>query len=152
AAERRLRRLLPVVPLFIEAATIIALALSAAGLAPASSIASSDDVAIVLDTRRSMGARQGPGTRFDRARGAAKALVAALGGRGALVVDAAGDPRAASGLERDPRRLRAIIDGLTPRDEASDLAAAVLLAEERMARLPGSHRVVVVTDVNADVP
>lgn len=151
-AERRFRRLVPMLPLFIEAMTVVALALAAAGLARTSELSATDGIAIVFDTSASMGATDGTSTRMDRAKDATRAIVRELAGRGVLVVEAAKEPRLASAVERDPGRVMAALDALSPRDESSDLAAAVLIAEERIGKLPGSHRVVLVTDVNAEVP
>jgi len=86
-AERRFRRLVPVVPLFIEAMTVVALALAAAGLARTSELSATDGIAIVFDTSASMGATDGPSTRMNRAKDGARSIVRQLAGRGVLVVD-----------------------------------------------------------------
>src|SRR6201999_3032339 len=100
----------------------------------------------------SMGASDGGSSRIARAKDATKRLLHGAHGNDVLIIEAAKEPRAATGLEHDPARLDRIVDAGAVRAEAYDLGAAVLLAEERLATFPGKHRVVVVTDVNGTVP
>ena len=151
-AARRLRRLVPILPLFIEALAVAALALAAAGPTLRGALGAADVIAIVIDASESMGASDGGESRLVRAKEATKRLLRDATGRDVLVIEAAREARAATGLEHDPGRLARIVDAISARAEASNLAAAVLLAEERLAKLPGRHRVVVVTDVNGSVP
>jgi len=151
-AARKLRRLVPVTPLFIEAVAVAALALAAAGPARLGALRSADAVAIVLDVSASMGASDGGVTRLVRAKDAIERLLSGLSGHDVLVVEAGKEPRAATGVEHDPDRLARVVDAASVRAESGDLGAAVLLAEERLSTLPGAHRVIVVTDVNGSVP
>ncbi|HVW26094.1 MAG TPA: VWA domain-containing protein [Polyangiaceae bacterium] len=151
-AARKLRRLVPATPLFIEALAVLALAFAAAGPSRRGSLGAGDAVAIVVDASESMGALDGGESRLERAKEAAKRLIRGSPGRNVLVVEAAKEPRAATGIEHDPDRLADVVDAIAPRAEGADLGAAILLAEERLAALPGRHRVAVVTDVNGSVP
>ncbi|HEX4335303.1 MAG TPA: VWA domain-containing protein [Polyangiaceae bacterium] len=151
-AARRFRRLMPSVPLFIEGLAVLALGLAAAGPAGKGSLATADVVAVVVDTSASMGASDGARTRLDHAKETVGTMLRGLGGRSALIVEAGREPHAATGVERDPERLVRSVEALAPRAETGDVAAAILLAEERLAPLPGTHRVVVVTDPNGVVP
>ncbi len=151
-AARRFRRLALVVPLLLESLAVAALAVAAAEPARHGSLSAADAVAVVIDTSASMGASDGARTRLGRAKEKTKALFHAMGAHSTLVVEAAKEPHTASGIERDPERLGRIVDALSVRAEPGDLPAALVLAEERLARLPGTHRVVLVTDVNGAVP
>jgi uncharacterized membrane protein len=151
-AARRLRRLVPILPLFIEALAVAALALAAAGPTWRGALGAADVIAVIVDTSASMGASDSGRSRIARAKEATKRLLHAAAGRNALLIEAAKEPHAATGLEHDPARLDRVVDAIAVRAETSDLAAAVLLAEDRLAALPGRHRVVVVTDVNGSVP
>ena len=153
-AQKPFRRFLSEVPLVLEAAAIVALALALAQPSHEGSVVPADHVAIVVDTSASMSAKSAvKKTRFEEARRAVRDVLSRLpSGAEVIVVDAGREPRAATALEREPRRVAAAVDRLAPRDEDGDLPRALALAAERLERSSGARRIVLITDVNADVP
>ena len=111
-----------------------------------------DAVALVIDASGSMAGTDGDESRLGRAKVAAKRLLAGLSGTERAGHRGSEGARAATGVEHDPDRLARVVDAITARAEGADSNAAVLLAEERLAALPGAHRVVVITDVDGAVP
>lgn len=88
------------------------------------------DVVLVLDRSASMQASPGGGaSRFERALQVARAEVDGLaeGGR-ALIMSSARQPQLHSAFEADPARLRRVLEGLRPSDEAGRPGAALELA------------------------
>jgi hypothetical protein len=149
------KRLIAQVPLLLEALAVIALALALARPATRSPEILGDHVAVVLDASASMSARApkpdgAPGEttmRMDLAKKAAKDVLASLTpGTDAMIVEAGRDARVASPLERDRRRLEAVVDRVAALDLEGDLASSVALAADRLRQLGGSKRIVVVTD------
>src|SRR6185295_7139145 len=64
----------------------------------------------------------------------------------ALVIEAGREPRVASPLDRDRRRLEAAVDAIDAADVEGHLGRAVALAGERLRQLPGTQRILVLTD------
>ncbi len=156
-AKRPFRKLIAELPLVLQLAALVVLALALARPALRGGRIAGDHVAIVVDTSASMGTlshggaakKSTPGveTRMAEAQGAALDVVAALApGADAIVIEAAREPRVVSKLERDPRHLRAAVASLAARDVEGNLAAAVALAADRMRSLSGLRRVVIITD------
>ncbi|MEZ4226904.1 MAG: VWA domain-containing protein [Polyangiaceae bacterium] len=146
-AKSPFKRLVPQVPLFLQALALILLALALARPATRGGAIVGDHVAIVLDVSASMGAAEQGKSRIELARAAAHDVVAALApGADALIVEAGADARVASPLDRDKRRLGAAIDQIVARDVEGRLGRAIALATDRLRQLPGDKRVVVITD------
>jgi len=142
------RRLVPELPLFLQILALCALALALGQPATRGGALLGDHLAIIVDTSASMGAVSQDGTsRIAQARNAAHEILRNLEpGAQAMIVEAGHDARIASPLDRDRRRLAAAVDKLSARDVQGDLGAAVSLASERLLRLPGDNRLVVITD------
>jgi uncharacterized membrane protein len=154
-AHRPFRRLVAELPLLLEALAVLALALALAQPSLKGAAPSAAHVAIVVDTSASLSARGGSGrhTRFDAAVRAARDAVSKLpSDADVLLVDAGAQPAFVTGLERDPRRIAAAVGKLAPRDEPENLGGAIALAAERLRRASGTRRIIVVTDVNGEVP
>ncbi|MBX3126965.1 MAG: VWA domain-containing protein [Polyangiaceae bacterium] len=147
-AKSPFRRLVPQVPLFLQALALILLALALASPATRGGAIIGDHVAVVVDTSASMSAAAPEGgRRIDLAKRAAKDVLASLGpGSDAMVVEAGADARIASPLDRDRKRLEAAVDQLDARDVEGNLGRALAIAADRLRQLPGSKRVVIVTD------
>jgi hypothetical protein len=157
-AKAPFKRLIAQVPLFVQAAALILLALALARPATRGRAFSGDHVAIILDVSASMSARadgtaDGRETRLDLAKRAARDILASLTpGSDALVLEAGRDARPLAPLDRDLVRLAAAVDRVTARDVEGDLGAAVALAVDRLRQLGGARRVVVITDGNLARP
>lgn len=153
-AKQPFRRLIAEVPLLLQILALIALSIAFARPAIRGGRIGGDHVAIVIDSSASMGTETReigvggkPRTRIADARRAAHAVVSALApGADAMVLEAAREPRLAAPLERDERHLDAAIDSVDVRDVEGDLAGSVALAADRLRSLPGSKKIVVVTD------
>ncbi len=146
-AKSPFKRLIPQVPLFLQAIALILLALAFAQPASRGGAIVGDHVAIVIDASASMSASEGEGRRIDAAKKAAHDVIAALApGADALIVESGADARIASPLDRDKRRLAAAVDQLDARDVEGRLGRAVALATDRLRQLPGDKRLVVITD------
>src|SRR5262249_22841423 len=153
-ARAPFRKLVPQVPLLLQAIALAALGVALARPASRGRELIGDHLAIVIDTSASMSAKASPRatepdapTRLDLATRAAKDIVSALRpGSDALVLDAGREARVASPLDRDRQRLAAAIDRIAVRDVEGDLGAAIALAVDRLHQLGGSSRIVVVTD------
>jgi hypothetical protein len=153
------KRFVAQVPLLLQAAALLALAIGLARPATRGREIAGDHVAIVVDTSASMsaladpaGAVDGP-KRIDLAKKAARDLLSALApGTDAIVLEAGREAHLAAALDRDVQRLGAVVDGLRARDVEGDLGAAVSLAADRLRPLGGSRRIVVVTDGNLARP
>lgn len=154
------RRLRARIPLVLQALALLALGLAFARPATRGRALTGDHVAIILDVSASMSARADgaaagvdPRTRLDLAKAAARDILASLApGGDALVLEAGRDARLLAPLDRDKVRLAAVVDRATPREVEGDLGAAVALAVDRLQRLGGSRRVVVITDGNLARP
>ncbi len=146
-AKSPFKRLIVQVPLVLQLLALCLLALALARPATRGGSIVGDHVAIVVDTSASMGAVDAGGRRIDRARQAALDLVASMSpGSDAMIVEAARDARVVSPLDRDRRRLEAAIGQLDARDVEGHLGRAIAVASDRLRRLPGSSRIVVITD------
>ena len=146
-AKSPFKKLIVQVPLILQLLALILLALALARPATRGGAIIGDHVAIVIDTSASMSTRDGDGRRIDLAKKTARDLVAALGpGSDAMIVEAGRDARVASPLDRDPRRLEAAINQLDARHVEGNLSRAIAIASDRLRRLPGTTRIVVVTD------
>lgn len=141
------KRLVPQIPLFLQALALAALALAAARPATSGRRVDGDHVAIVVDTSASMGASSGGVTRLDEAKRAAHELVDALApGSDAILLDAGREPTVAMPTDRDRRRMHAAIDALAVREVEGDLEASLALAVQRLGQAGGTRRAVVITD------
>ncbi|MFT3774519.1 MAG: VWA domain-containing protein [Minicystis sp.] len=157
-AKAPFKRLIAQVPLFVQAAALILLALALARPATRGREFTGDHVAIILDVSASMSARadgtaEGKETRLDLAKRAAKDILGSLApGSDALVLEAGHDARLLAPLDRDTVRLAAAVERVAARDVEGDLGAAVALAIDRLRQLGGSRRVIVITDGNLARP
>ena len=157
-ARSPFRRLLPQVPLLIQAAAILGLALALARPASRGARFTGDHVAIILDASASMSAvASGPKgeatTRMALARDLAKSILDSLSpGSDAMVLEAGRDARLLSPFDRDLVRVRASIDRASARDVEGDLGPSVALAVDRLRQLGGARRVVLITDGNLAKP
>ncbi len=152
-ARHPLRRLLPEIPLLLEATAVVLSAVAIAGPSCGRMDARADHVVFVVDVGVSMGARDGAANRLDTARRAVTRELKALGeGAEAMILAAAHEPRATTGFERDLRRLDAAARSLEVREEPADLGAAIALARSRLAALGGTRSIVVITDPGGEVP
>ncbi len=141
------RRMVPEATLLLELLGVTALALAAARPAWGGATAPGARVAVVLDVSASMGTVEGATTRIALARRAAHAVVAALApGAEAMVVEAGRDARVTGALGRDRTALHAAIDRATAQEVEGGLSEAVGMAADRLRRMGGRRRVVVVTD------
>jgi hypothetical protein len=147
-ARSPFRRLIAEVPLLLQLLALGLLALALAAPATRAGAVIGDHLAVVVDTSASMGVTGADGKRrIDRARQAARRIVGALRpGSQAMIVEAGREPRVASPLDRDVRRLEAAIDGLDARDVEGRLGQAVALASDRLRGLGGDRRIIIVTD------
>lgn len=154
-ARSPFQRLRVQVPLLLQAAALLALALGAARPATRSKEIDGEHVAFVIDTSASMSALDAPSgkTRIELAKAAARELALGLPpGADAMVIDAGRDARVALPPDRDNRRLRAALESLAARDVEGDLAAAVSLAAGRLKQLGGERRLIVLSDGNLARP
>lgn len=147
-ARSPFRKLVPQVPLLLQALALIFLALALARLATRSKQLVGDSVAIVVDASASMAALDESGkTRLELAREAASGVVSSLSpGSSAMLVEAGREVSVLSSFDEEPRRLRAAIGKIAPTDAEGDLGEAISLAAERLNQRGGSRRIVVVTD------
>ena len=157
-AKSPFKRFVAQVPLVLQALALLLLGLAFARPATRGRALTGDHVAIILDVSASMSARadgtpDGPRTRLDLAKAAARDVLASLSpGSDALILEAGHDARLLAPLDRDLVRLQAVVDRVAPRDVEGDLGAAVALAVDRLRQLGGARRVVVITDGNLARP
>jgi hypothetical protein len=106
-------------------------------------------IAIVVDDSMSMRAPHQSGTRFERAKDAAKELLAsAQEGDAVAIVLAGASPRVLLAATTDLTAAKASIDALEPSDRATDLDGALSLARSLIAKLPQlDRRVVLLSDL-----
>lgn len=147
-AKSPFKRLIVQVPLLLQLAALLLLALAFARPATRGGAIVGDHVAIIVDVSASMAAKTAEGTtRIQAARAAAINVVRALGpGADALILEAGREARIASPLDRDARRLEAAIERLEPGDVEGNLGRSLAIAADRLRQLPGDKRIVVVTD------
>ncbi len=147
-AKSPFKRLIVQVPLVLQILALTLLALALARPSTRGEAILGDHVALVVDTSASMSAKETDGaTRIELARRSARDVVRALGpGADAMVIEAGREARIASPLDRDVRRLEAAIERISARDVEGHLGRAIAIASERLRQLPGTKRIVVVTD------
>lgn len=147
-AKTPFKRLVAQVPLLLQLAALVLLALALGRPATRGGAIVGDHVAIIVDTSASMGARDAHGTsRIAAARKAAHEVVQALApGADAMLIDAGRDALVAAPLDRDRQHLDAAIDRLRARDVEGRLGRAVALGTDRLRALSGNKRLVVITD------
>jgi hypothetical protein len=151
-ARQPFRKLIVQLPLILQLLALALLALALSHPAAKSSVIGGSHLAIVIDTSASMNARGGDGkTRMDEARTAAKRILRSLApGSEVLIVEAGREPRLASALDRDTRRLEAAVDRLKARDVEGNLGRALALANDRLRQVPAPSdaikRIMVITD------
>lgn len=106
-------------------------------------------LAIVVDDSMSMRAPDSAGTRFDRAKEAARELLASSQEGDAIAIVLAGaSPRVQLAATTDLSAAKTTIDNLEPSDRATDLDGALSLARSLIAKLPQvDRRVVVLSDL-----
>lgn len=157
-AKSPFQKLVPQVPLILQALAIVFAALALSRPATRAEEGTGDHLAIVIDVSASMGARPSADappdrTRLDAAREVARTIVDTLPpGSDAMIVEAGRSARLASPLERDRRRLGAAIDRLRVADVEGDLGEAVAIAVDRLLQIGGDRRVIVITDGNLARP
>jgi len=147
-AKTPFRKLIASVPLLLQLLALVLLALAASRPALRGAAMPGDRVALVIDTSASMNALAPDGTpRIVEAREAAAQVLRTLSpGAEAMIVDAGREARIASPLDRDTRRLTAALDAVQAGEVEGNLGAAVAVATDRLRRLPGDNRIVVITD------
>lgn len=140
----------------VRALAVLALAVLGASplvrcsrLSLARSSGASVALAIVLDDSMSMRAKAGNQSRFDRARDAARELLAsAREGDSVAIVLAGAPPRVALAATTDIGAAKAMLEQATESDRATDLEGAIALARGLVSELPQiDHRVVVLSDM-----
>ena len=153
-ARSPFKRLVPQLPLLLQAAALIALAIAAAQPATRGKAVTGDHLAIIIDTSASMAATDPTGkTRIDLAKEVARELIAGVEpGSDVILFDAGRDVRVALPADRDKRRMKAVIDALEAGDVEGDLGAAVALAVSRMKQQGGRKQIVVISDGNLAKP
>lgn len=160
-AKSPFQKLVPQVPLILQALAIILAALALAQPATRTEEGAGDHLAVVIDVSASMNALAAgaPGavadgeTRLAAAKKVARRIVETLPpGSDAMIVEAGRAARVASGFERDRRRLAGVIDKMEGADVEGDLGEAVSLAVDRLLQTTGDRRVIVVTDGNLARP
>lgn len=156
-ARSPFQKLVATLPLLLQAAALILLALALARLASRKTTVLGDHVAIVVDTSASMAAQDPSGrTRIELAREAAAGVLSSLlPGSRAMLIEAGREASVVAPLDDDRKRLRAAIDKLLPSDVEGELGTGITLASERLSQLGGMRRIVVVTDgalANPDLP
>lgn len=145
------QKLVAQVPLLLQIAALVLLALALARPATRHRAILGEHVAIVIDTSASMQAIDGKSRqpRIELAKNAAwDALTALAPGADAMLIEAGREARVVAALDRDVKRLQAALDPLPARDVEGDLGGAVALASERLRQLGGETRVLVFTDGN----
>jgi hypothetical protein len=146
-AERPWQRLRPHLSLLLQALALIAGALALARPIGAAPVLSGARLAVVIDASASMGARDGDGTRLDRARERALAMARSLPPDGEMMLVVAGaQPEVLASASRDRVELERALERLALRGSRADLEAAVGVAAERMREAPVGSRIVVLTD------
>lgn len=151
-ARQPFRRLVVQLPLILQLLALTLLALALARPAARASVIEQSHVALVIDTSASMAARTADGsTRIAEARTAAKRILRSLApGSDVLVIEAGREPRVAAPVDRDTRRLEAVLDRIDARDVEGSLSRALGLASDRLRQLSGSgtseKRVFAITD------
>lgn len=157
-AKSPFQKLVPQVPLILQALAIAFAALALSRPATRAEEGTGDHLAIVIDVSASMGARPSADappdrTRLDEAKDVARKIVETLPpGSDAMIVEAGRSARLASPLERDRRRLGAALDRLAVADVEGDLGEAVAIAVDRLLQIGGDRRIIVVTDGNLARP
>jgi von Willebrand factor type A domain/Aerotolerance regulator N-terminal len=147
-AKSPFRRLLVQVPLLLQLAALVLIALAASRPATRGAGIVGDHVALIVDVSASMGCKNADSTtRMQAAKKAARDVIRALGpGADAMVIEAAREARIASPLDRDARRLESAVDRLEVNEVEGNLGRALAIASDRLRQLPGEKRIVVVTD------
>jgi len=108
-------------------------------------------LAIVVDDSMSMRAQAGNQSRFERARGAARELLASAREGDAVAIVMAGAPaRVALAATTDLGAARSLVDTMPPSDRGTDLESAIALARGLVAELPQIDRRVVLLSDMAD--
>jgi hypothetical protein len=153
-ARQPFRRLIVQIPLIVQILAVLLLALALSRPAARGGALGGDHVALVIDASASMSARGADGkTRLEQARDAAKRVVRSLApGSQVIIVEAGREPRVASTLDRDRRRLEAALDHIQAHDVEGNLTRALALASDRLRQVPAgagsSTRLLVFTDGN----
>lgn len=147
-AKQPFRKLLPQVPLVLEALAIVLLSLALAGPITRGGEIPGEHVAIVIDASASMKAVGADGrTRLDEARDAARAALRRLGpGASAFVVEAGREPRIVAPADRELHRLDAAVARVRAGDVEGRLGLALAAASDQLRQRKGERRIVLVTD------
>lgn len=147
-ARSPFQKLIAQVPLFLQAAALILLALALSRIGCRGERVIGDNVAIVVDTSASMAATDSQGkSRIELAQEAAKEAVSKLlPGSRAMIIDAGREAKVVLGLDDNRRRLHQAIDKLGFSDSEGDLGAGIALATERLRQEGGLRRIVAITD------
>ena len=148
SAQRPFRKLAPRVSLFLQGAFLLLVAFALSGPTQRSTRFSADHLGVVLDLSGSMQTRApDQATRFDSAKRKLLSLVEALPpASDAFIVTAGAQAMAIGPPLRDKLRLASLVNGLVVEDTEPDLQAAIGLASERLRRMAGSRRLVIITD------
>jgi uncharacterized membrane protein len=146
SAKTPFRRLLPSVPLFLEALALLALALALMGLVTRSNRLQGPRTVLVIDVSASMATSEGTTTRLALALQAARGVLSRLTpGTELMILGAGREPELISPFERDRARLEAALARTAVREVEGQLGRSVAMAADQL-RQRGGGRVVVVTD------
>ncbi len=150
-ARRPFRKLVPQIPLLLQATAVLLLAVAFARPSCVAGQLGGENVAIVIDTSASMTARTGPDgaatTRMELAKQRAREVVEGLApGSAALILAAGAEAHLVVPLERDRSRLRRGIDALEAEDAEGSLTTALALAADRLGSTGPDARIFVLTD------
>lgn len=150
-AERPWKRLIPHVSLILQILAIVAGAIALARPSGAGQVPTGARLAVVIDASASMAARDGEGTRIERARSVAQDLARSLppGGR-MMIVEAGREASVLTPPTSDRAALERAVAEISVRGGSADLEAATSLAAERMRGAPSGSRIVVLTDAAED--
>ncbi len=146
-ARSPIKKLVAQLPLLLQIAIVIACAVALAKPSSMKYEPPGAHLAIVIDVSASMSAKgEGGQARIEEAKAYAKRLVESLKpGSQAMIVVAGAEPRIASTLDRDLRRIAGVIDRVEAIDVEGDLGGAVAVAVDKMKAFEDG-KVVVVTD------
>lgn len=155
-AKHPFKRLSPEIPLLLQIAALSLLALALAKPASYSQNIKGEHIAFVVDVSASMavtsmapsaGGNPVPVSRMDRAKATLHDSIQHLSPNSdAFIVVAGREAKLVSTVERDQRRLHALVDRLVVEEVEGDLRAGVGLAFERLRHVTGERTLVVVSD------
>jgi hypothetical protein len=154
-SERRARRLRQLVSLALQLVMFGCVLFAAGDPQFGTGHDNGRTIAVLIDRSASMQATDESGSRLERARQIARQIVDQLApGDRAVVVPFATTADAASGIDRDPGRLRAAVDTVAASDQPGDLPGALRFAASVLRGQP-RRTIIVISDggtVDVDDP